>query len=314
MPQIVQFFHPGSQQGAGNKNHGELEWKKLEKPHARKFLKATGTAIDKNNEEIHDELTFWGEWEAKTKFQKTKLNIEEQVDLGDLSEEEQEKAKIENKDVWPKNVFTPVYPNGQGEQNTDPIVFGKNWYYSNCKQQKLKKILEDGSIIIFGSAKNGKMIIDTVFVVDSSEEYGSRDLTDEKLLKKLAIDPLKEIPKNDPNWKAKNGDAGFDFAPLRLYTARKYSKDNKKLFSFVPAKLYDNNFGNCVFKRIALNLKKEFPCLEKWCEEPKSGAAMNVYVSDVDINTRNKIWDYIKNEVLQEGLLLGVDFKEPADK
>lgn len=158
------------------------------------------------------------------------------------------------------------------------------------------------------------MIIDTVFVVDSSEEYGSRDLTDEKLLKKLAIDPLKEIPKNDPNWKAKNGDAGFDFAPLRLYTARKYSKDNNKLFSFVPAKLYDNNFGNCVFKRIALNLKKEFPCLEKWCKEPKSGAAMNVYVSDVDVNTRNRIWDYIKNEVLQEGLLLGVDFEEPADK
>lgn len=50
---------------------------------------------------------------------------------------------------------------GIGVHNTDPFVFGENFYYTNCKQQRFYRILRtlnNGSIIIYGSEK-AKLIL-----------------------------------------------------------------------------------------------------------------------------------------------------------
>lgn len=298
MPQIVQFFHPGGLPGNQNmrkdknkrataKNllsEGDYPWNCGE--HTRKFLKSLGVALDKNGNIVNGDFTFWGEWEANAKFFKT--------------------------DAYPPYLFEAYISEEEMydeilRQNTDPLVFGETWYYSNCKQPKLKTQLrkygfdklEYGSIIVFSSVKQKKTVIDTVFVVEKSEKYTSEIFQLGTILHDVTLKNFE----GDLEWLCKDH---------ILYSGKMFSKSTLEPYSFVPAKKFDK-LNNSVFNQPVLNLKETFPELT-WMENLGPNHGRNVYVSDVSEELAKKVWSHIKQAVLEADLLLGVEFDEPIRK
>ncbi|MEY8736296.1 hypothetical protein AB9M75_03360 [Lactobacillus sp. AN1001] len=292
MPQIIQFFHPGPEDRSKSKD-GIVSWKSTYDGHARKFLCSEGKAIDGDNQ-IHEniEIAFWGEWEGDA----------EVIELGNGGcAKRLFKPFIDRKNLYEM----------QHNQNTDPLVFGRIWYYSNCKQERalrLKKLnlekIEDGSIIVFGSVLNGNMVIDTVFVVKKSECYSEKIVKENIFLREVTLAKLMES--NEVTTLVnKLNDSG-----LRLYFGKKY--DEGEPYSFVPAKIIEK--GNMEFARPSLDVglfKKKFPQLDCWQEKPNGNHARWVYMNTVDEQQCKEIWNYIKDIVTDLGLVLGVDFKEP---
>lgn len=146
MSTIIQFMHPGTEHSISsgtNWNTGD---------HKRKYLKIQGEYLD--NFLIKpkcDTVYFWGEWEAQS-----------------------EATPIDNNDSdLPKNIFSPYYKLPSGTPNTDPFVFGNNFYYCVCKQGHYPSLrnLNKGDIILFGSSKHDNFVLDTLFVVKGCYEY-----------------------------------------------------------------------------------------------------------------------------------------------
>jgi hypothetical protein len=147
---FVQFLHPGGEHIPDRNNQHHINWN--QRKHKRKFLKNSGTYLE-GDRKITSDLIFWGEWEPQS----------------DIIQ----KFKIEREDE-PKHLVQPYFSVPQHEeflQNTDPFIFGDNFYYVCCQQATKKgftqlRFLESGSVIIFGSCLNQKFVLDTVFVVD----------------------------------------------------------------------------------------------------------------------------------------------------
>ncbi len=70
----------------------------------------------------------------------------------------------------PTRPFWQVPKDGGWRQNTDPLVFGDHFLYSNCRQRQNGKMrdLAHGSLVLFGSKLGGQFVLDTLFVVDGS--------------------------------------------------------------------------------------------------------------------------------------------------
>ncbi|MGH9227957.1 MAG: hypothetical protein ACRD07_04345 [Acidimicrobiales bacterium] len=124
-------------------------------PHRRKFLLSPGRFLADAVRQREDELVFWGEWEAQSRIV----------------------ARWRAQPGLPTVLHAPWWapPELDGErQNTDPWVFGDHFLYSNCKQHTNNKPdrrasalqrLPVGSMILFGSGRGTRFVIDTVFVV-----------------------------------------------------------------------------------------------------------------------------------------------------
>jgi hypothetical protein len=149
---IIQFFHSGEEH---TKSTG-IKWN--DGSHKRKFMAINGKYVSKKLEAVKtDNLCFWGEWEAPAKLIKS-INT--------------------SNDKLPKNIFSPFYTPEIGRVNTDPFVFGNEFYYMICKQAHYPSLREIpiGSIILFGSNKKKKFVLDTLFVVKDYEEYDIQDI------------------------------------------------------------------------------------------------------------------------------------------
>jgi hypothetical protein len=170
---FVQFLHPGHEYtsrrigiGAGQ-DTALMGWKYGGSRHDRKFLQATGSAIDPTTgQTIRDvDLQFWGEWEPPSRVER----------LG------------RGREVWGKPAFLhhPIWPAHapsndvgpatglQGRQNTDPFVFGDRFLYSNCQQgRRVLRNLAVGSIILFGrgSHSRNEFQMDTCLVVGEIDD------------------------------------------------------------------------------------------------------------------------------------------------
>jgi hypothetical protein len=122
--------------------------------HARKFMETEATHMTgaEAGTERRGRVVFWGEWEGPS------LVVRK----------------------WPKNGEQPRFlhqpfwehPTIAGSrQNTDPWVFGDYFRYSNCKQLTDRRKptamqgLTPGSLVLFGSARGGGFVLDTVFVI-----------------------------------------------------------------------------------------------------------------------------------------------------
>ena len=146
---IIQFIHPGKEHG---KKSGTQWWTGT---HMRKYMKVSGSFVNGINENIQntDELYFWGEWESE-------------------SYKETIKSGIEN---GPKYIFSPYYrlPFVENAANTDPFMFGNQFYYCFCKQGHYTSLrnLNNGDVMLFGSAKNKKFVLDSVVVIKKAISY-----------------------------------------------------------------------------------------------------------------------------------------------
>ena len=66
-------------------------------------------------------------------------------------------------------------------QNTDPFVFGESFLYTCCQQFKNNRptqlrYLAPGSVILFGSHRGGRFLLDTVFVTRRSRDHCRRTI------------------------------------------------------------------------------------------------------------------------------------------
>lgn len=207
MPFFVQFPHPGAEHTPKPPTVGTvMDWNVGD--HKRKFLRADGEYV-LDGRRRSGPLGFWGEWEAPSRIV----------------------------DVWPKDdhlpsfLHEPLYraPTGPSYQNTDPLVFGDQFLYTNCKElnnQKLRK-LTSGSVILFGSKKDGGFVLDTVFVIGDEpprpyEQGETGVLPDNPLADAVVFRPLqttKDVGKACVAYMARMHQSGIDgpysFVPSR---------------------------------------------------------------------------------------------------
>ena len=158
---FVQFIHPGEESRPTGRSESDLiPWN--HGSHKRKFLRQPGWYME-NGQLVHDELTFWGEWEPQSRIER----IDNPIESG-----------------YPHVIHRPVLDlnepkrdaQGRCRQNTDPFVFHERFLYRCCKQtskrgQTQLAHLRPGSIVLFGSRVNKRFAIDTVFVVGDFRDY-----------------------------------------------------------------------------------------------------------------------------------------------
>ena len=176
--QIIQFLHPGAEHNCQTGSNWNTS------SHKRKYIELSGKYLaDLKSEPISAEkLYFWGEWEAQSHCRA--IN-----------------APIPN---GPEFIFNPFYhlPLPVNAANTDPFVFGNQFYYCICKQAHYPSLrsLKPGDILLFGSCKNKEFVLDTVFVVKDKKSYKISQLKStrtnyNKEFSDVSLSPLEQLNK-----------------------------------------------------------------------------------------------------------------------
>ena len=265
---FVQFPHPGVE----HRPTGTwMEWNRRD--HARKYLIAEATYVA-DGRECHGPVEFWGEWEPPSRVIET------------LQDHPAGYPRWLHAPHWEVPRHTRLL------QNTDPLVLGTRFLYSNCRQERNAKLrrLAPGSIVVFGSKLGGDFVIDTVLVVDDdSQSYRPATmLADgiEEWVKAVVFDPL-----------VRSASREFEF---RLYSGRRYSGADDAPFSFVPCLPYKGSAKG--FARPALRLPA------RWIA-PK--LAMGAKATPASPSELTDLWHEIAAAVTAAGLSLGVELQSP---
>ena len=288
MASIHQVNHPGQELNITYKSHKEHSydyyffqnsttkgirlWNRCfinNKPnsHKRKFIEFKGEYVDsiQNPTEKQGLLRFWGEYEGHSEFELL--------------------TPLLNVPYWnnPIAVHRPFFCNQNvNDQNTDPFIFGDNFYYAICKKSNLKKIC-NGDIILFGSefGQKGKVkfYLDTLFVVKDSQPSilsNNYDLIyKESTLKRIGIS------------NCTNG-------TLPIHIGSKFVH-RCNIYSFFPAKVAVNNngFGRPIIDTEGLGLQKP---------GARTGSKSKQLATEESIVD---IWNNIGEEVIKKGFVLG---------
>ena len=299
---FVQFIHPGEESLPTGRNRTNLiPWN--HDRHKRKFLCNPGLYMN-NGQLVHDELTFWGEWDPQSRITRIDSPIEDRclphvihrpvLDLNEPKRDVQKRCR----------------------QNTDPFVFHERFLYRCCKQTSKKgqtqlAHLLPGSIVLFGSRVNDLFAVDTVFVVgdDFSDYYdqkGSMDF-DPNLNKYAEIVGVGlNEPECDSGCGSNHSQMHLDLQ-MRLYYGASPDKPYKGMYSFVPCKRLRGNdqgwarptltrddmhdiYADC----ISDNLREGFKC------NREATLAGNVAA-----------WNRIRELFAKKGYLEGVRFECP---
>jgi hypothetical protein len=322
---FVQFLHPGDEhtpchtKGKHIGNH--ICWNTGE--HKRKFLKNPGRYLE-GNKPVDSDLIFWGEWEPQSDVIKT---------------------LIQTKPEYPKYLYQPYYwipPNQQNLQNTDPFVFGKQFYYVCCQQDKYPqlKFLKQGSVILFGSKKSNKpeesnkFVLDTVFVVDYyynsllnnrsdidnlknkfSNTYKVSDAYIDVTLSRI----LDNNCNNDCSQSSNNCNKGCSPSSTtnyaqnsgyRLYFGATFKNQINGMFSFFPCLPYDENRQEGFARPEIIIPGVINPNLSqgvKFTPNSKSKTQASIVANKIH-------WDDVKSQVQQQGLKLGIHTALPPKK
>lgn len=204
---FVQFPHPGDE----HRPPGEsMPWN-LGK-HRRKFLRSGGRLVDSDGRRHVAEVVFWGEWEPPSRIERRWP-----ADGG--------RPRALHRPYW----FRPA--SDSPRQNTDPWVYGKRMFYSNCRQltspgrgSTSMQSLPPGSVICFGSTKDHEFCLDSVLVVGSAEPWTPAEAAT------LDVDDAFRVCTAEPL--AAGRDA---HAELMLYHGAGLDEPVHGMYSFVPA-------------------------------------------------------------------------------
>ena len=267
-----------------------MPWYGLEGSHARKFLVTTGDYLTGATGRVATgRVGFWGEWEAPSTFEAFDPD-----------------ASVATPG-FPRYWHTPSLPRlapTEARRNTDPLVLGPDFIYSNCKQSPAMQALAKGSLVLFGSGHDvdGRrgFVLDTCLVVGSREpgllteedpdRYGE-DTFDDAVLGALASEK-RHNPNKQPD-------------PHTVYRGTRWSPAADQPFSFVPCLTADPSPEP--FRRPALDLAQD---LADWVnprmQQGIKGSARVATPEDV-----RQVWTAVRDAVLAEGLALGVRFDDP---
>ena len=278
---FVQFLHPGGEHTPDRNNQQHINWN--QDAHQRKFIQNPGTYLEKDHQKNSD-LIFWGEWEPQSDVL--------------------EKLKSERKGE-PKYLYQPYFSipqHNQFLQNTDPFIFGDNFYYVCCQQAtKLGftqlRFLKSGSVILFGSCLNNKFILDTVFVVDRYYEIESL-----KQISQYVSDTYVDVTlRHILSCVSSNPNNCIDNQNFRLYVGATFDNPKNEMFSFFPCLPYSAK-TNKGFARPIIEIPNVI-----------SNSLNQKYKLTRDRNIQ-QLWRQVKNQVEQANLKLGVHTELPSRK
>jgi hypothetical protein len=281
---FVQFMHPGGEHGP---DRGSLKsWNVGD--HKRKFLRLPGESLASASSDAvgrRHELVFWGEWEPESDVEP----IDAPIALG------------------PRWLHLPFYVrpeafrrDGKVLQNTDPFVYGDRFLYTLCRQWRNTRgvygptFLRDlavGSLILFGSHKQGDFVLDTVFVVGGSSLHDASSW--ERAIAGRVPEAYADVTLR-PTYEHDGGEE------LRLYLGATPTDRVDGMFSFVPCKRA--NDGAAGFARPTIRLDGLITA------DLKMGAKAT---KDPSPREMHDIWVEVVDQVLGQELELGTHFNVP---
>lgn len=268
MAKIIQFIHPGPEHSYDNYVIGRMhkDWNSGE--HKRKFCEANGEYIGLDNKNNTGKFMFWGEWEPPS--------------FVDLTNQDSPLPKYIHSPYLPINVNGNVVLTGT--QNTDPCVFGEYFKYFVCQQirtnGKLTQMayLMQGDLILFGSGKNKRFIIDTIFVVEN----------------------MIEVSNVEPNYGVISINRCANYASLgcKIYQGKAFSEN--EIYSFTPA-------NKSYFSRLEVPTNAKL-LLNNYITNTLTQGRKISEVNDVTIK---KVWNELKSLTQNQGLLLAHKIEWP---
>ena len=271
---VVQFPHPGVE----HRPKGvAMPWNV--KPHARKFMVASGRYQEPRGSAVAGKVMFWGEWEGPSRVVQR----------------------------WRPTHPLPAFlhdphmgePPAEGfRQNTDPWVFGGRYQYSNCKQltNAGKTItsmqhLTEGSLILFGSSVNDRFVLDTALVVGRRQgAYTVRDHDHLDISEDFKIATIQSMSSSE--------DAQIDLQ-LTLYDGATPNEPYEEMFSFVPCLPFDGEGPR--FPRPAIELPGII--------NPKSRQSTRGSKQPRSLSEVKAAWKAVVEQVEAQDLLLGTHFE-----
>lgn len=268
-PMVVQFTHPGVEHRPAGP---VMDWNR--QPHRRKFLRATGQCLDGGSPR-HGLVTLWGEWEPQSR-------VVETYPKG-----------VAGGPRWLHEPWWELPRHRRLLQNTDPLVFGDHFLYSNCRQTAIPKLraLPMGSLVLFGSRLGGAFALDTVFVVGSDgQDFVRGDphaVACPDWIQAVVFGPLRF-----------SGERPTE--TFRLYRGASYLDDPSIPFSFVPCRPYTP--GESAFARPALHLDPRW-ITPAFAQGARVRAGTHEEVREV--------WEQVVGQVRDADLALGVAFEPP---
>jgi len=163
--------------------------------------------------------------------------------------------------------------------NSDPLVLGSPWVYSNCRQRSCERLrhLERGDLILFGSLVGRAFVLDTVFVVAQAIPHGGAGSAPQVAphVRHLVLDLVKP-------------------GEYTLYTGASYAEPVAGMFSFVPA----------------------VPVLERplgFARPPAPASLQSLQAMGVKyLDAPQDPWQAVAEAVLGQGLSLGVGTSLPG--
>jgi hypothetical protein len=276
---FVQFLHPGGEHTPPS--DGIMPWNTG--AHRRKFLCASGAAAD-GRDVVRSELVLWSEWEPQSRVV-----------------EEYPKPVPDGPRWLHEPGWRPLEP-GRWAQNTDPFVFGDHFHFTGCQQHKRRnglveptqlRALRRGSVVLFGSCRRDRFVLDTVLVVDRYLDHTVSDHTDvlsgqvSETYRSVVLEP----------WYRGNVP---DYAAHRLYFGATPERPVDGMFSFAPCRRRaDAPQG---FARPIIELPGVITDTHKQSYKLNPQASIGACV---------ELWEAVAEQVLGSGSLLGTRFDLP---
>ena len=298
----IKLLHPGGEHGPDHPGGTYKSWNSG--PHARKFMRGSGRIVsgDRSGTTADSEFLFWGEWEPPS-------SVEEVGHRQDVH--------------GPESIHTPLYPSDSEIrnaraglcQNTDPYVFGSRFKYVVCLQpsRPTLRALDRGSVVLFGSCKAKKFVLDTVFVVkrwipwtdpQALFEQTVRDEEISDLYRTVSIRTMIEDPgrANEPGCTPvlQELEGRSETPVMRLYIGASYEDRNDfgGTFSYVPCRVGIDE--SAAFARPALEIPGA-----------KGTQTQNFKGIGVGAQEARDLWENVYNQVREARLDIAVQVNEP---
>lgn len=301
----LQFTHPGCEHSRGvilpRTDFCFKRWNYTAR-HMRKYIRCVADLVDTNGRLCRNKRAdFWGEWEPESisapignvKGKGLPDNIHYPVFIKN-NLEYAGKDKLIKKVIEEKKKETK---NAKGLQNTDPFVFGDNFYYTCCKQAKTKR-LAPGSVILFGSTFQDpyKYVVDTVFVIseiidctwEGIEKYKDCGLFYDAVLHKIYYGS--HAKEKGENWLKGN----------KIIVGASYEKPYNGMYSFFPCHPSTNKE---TYKRPEIDSSLH--------DEISSSIESTKYIVRSGMADTKAFWEKLRDYLLEQGYCLGVRTELP---
>lgn len=286
---FVQFMHPGAEHTPDTGRRWNTG------PHRRKFMRAAGAFHQDGHVEAED-LVFWGEWEAQSEV---------------LTEWMHPSADA------PRYLYRPFYTPPASYrlepplQNTDPFVFGDQFHYTGCQQNTRRgptalRYLDRGSVILFGSCREDRFRLDTVFVVRDWIDHhrgNFRQVLQGQIsptYARVTISPWYREDFAHPQGTAGRGGGCTTGESFRLYFGATAEEPVDGMFSFFPCLSFHPQTRG--FERPTIRIPAVIT------DNLRQGKRLTPCRSTADAR---RLWGQVVDQVSAAGLLLGVRAELP---